>query len=162
MPWRQGKGTGQARGGQLWPGVAVVNFRVRCPAEAPLSPYLLGLLAMIKCSICSYQCDNWYVSNWELACHIYFSVGRGSLELAQTLLRVALVWHIARSSTPKYLRVNDAHGPWCLGAANSYACVCVGYRCLAGRRGRGKGSRSLTSGLGTPLGPNLGITVFTS
>ena len=23
-----------------------------------LSPYLLGLLAMIKCSICSYQCDN--------------------------------------------------------------------------------------------------------
>jgi hypothetical protein len=21
-------------------------------------PYLLGLLAMIKCSICSYQCDN--------------------------------------------------------------------------------------------------------
>ena len=26
-------------------------------------------LAMIKCSICSYQCDNWYVSNWRLACH---------------------------------------------------------------------------------------------
>ena len=24
--------------------------------------YLLGLLAMIKCSICSYQYDNWYVS----------------------------------------------------------------------------------------------------
>ena len=23
-----------------------------------------SLLAMIKCSICSYQCDNWYVSNW--------------------------------------------------------------------------------------------------
>ena len=23
-----------------------------------LQPYLLGLLAMIKCSICSYQCDN--------------------------------------------------------------------------------------------------------
>ena len=22
------------------------------------TPYLLGLLAMIKCSICSYQCDN--------------------------------------------------------------------------------------------------------
>ena len=22
------------------------------------APYLLGLLAMIKCSICSYQCDN--------------------------------------------------------------------------------------------------------
>jgi len=27
--------------------------------------YLLGLLAMIKCSICSYQCDNWYISNWR-------------------------------------------------------------------------------------------------
>ena len=33
------------------------------------SSYLLGLLAMIKCSICSYQCDNWYVSNWRLASH---------------------------------------------------------------------------------------------
>ena len=51
--------------------------------------YLLGLLAMIKCSICSYQCDNWYVSNWRLACHIYFSLGRCSLELAQRPLRVA-------------------------------------------------------------------------
>ena len=37
--------------------------------------YLLGLLAMIKCSICSYQCDNWYVSNWRLACHIIFDRG---------------------------------------------------------------------------------------
>ena len=27
---------------------------------------------MIKCSICSYQCDNWYVSNWRLACHFTF------------------------------------------------------------------------------------------
>ena len=39
------------------------------------SAYLLGLLAMIKCSICSYQCDNWYVSNWRLACHIIFARG---------------------------------------------------------------------------------------
>ena len=34
--------------------------------------YLLRLLAMIKCSICSYQCDNWYVFNWRLACHNNF------------------------------------------------------------------------------------------
>ena len=61
---------------------------------------------MIKCSICSYQCDNWYDSNWGLACHIYFSLGRGSLELAQTLLCVALAWHTAGSSTPKDPRVN--------------------------------------------------------
>ncbi len=63
-------------------------------------PYLLGLLAMIKCSICSYQCDNWYVSNWRLACHINFCLGRCSLELAQRPLRVALAWHLARRSTP--------------------------------------------------------------
>lgn len=62
--------------------------------------YLLGLLAMIKCSICSYQCDNWYVSNWRLACHINFSLGRCPLELAQGPSRVALAWHIAGSSTP--------------------------------------------------------------
>ena len=43
--------------------------------------YLLGLLAMIKCSICSCQCDNWYVSNWRLACHINFCWG--SVFLAQ-------------------------------------------------------------------------------
>ena len=28
------------------------------PSRAVAVPYLLGLLAMIKCSICSYQCDN--------------------------------------------------------------------------------------------------------
>lgn len=33
-------------------------------------------------------------------------MGRGSLELAQTLLRVALAWHTAGSSTPKDPRVN--------------------------------------------------------
>ena len=55
---------------------------------------------MIKCSICSYQCDNWYVSNWRLACHIYFSLGRWSLELAQSPSRVALAWHLAGRSTP--------------------------------------------------------------
>ena len=64
------------------------------------SAYLLGLLAMIKCSICSYQCDNWYVSNWRLACHINFCLGRCSLELAQGPLRVALALHLARRSTP--------------------------------------------------------------
>ena len=37
----------------------------------------------------------------------YFSLGRGSLELAQTLLCVALAWHTAGSSTPKDPRVNE-------------------------------------------------------
>ena len=63
-------------------------------------PYLLGLLAMIKCSICSYQCDNWYVSNWRLACHMNVSLGSCCPELAQALSSVALAWHRARGSTP--------------------------------------------------------------
>ena len=62
--------------------------------------YLLGLLAMIKCSICSYQCDNWYVSNWRLACHMNVSLGSCCPELAQALSSVALAWHKARGSTP--------------------------------------------------------------
>ena len=68
--------------------------------DVPLLPYLLGLLAMIKCSICSYQCDNWYVSNWRLACHINFYLGRCPLELAQGPSRVALAWHKAGGCTP--------------------------------------------------------------
>ena len=62
--------------------------------------YLLGLLAMIKCSICSYQCDNWYVSNWRLACHIYFCLGKCALELARRPSHVALALHTAGSSIP--------------------------------------------------------------
>ena len=33
--------------------------------------YLLGLLAMIKCSICSYQCDNWYAPTKRLLQLLY-------------------------------------------------------------------------------------------
>ena len=76
------------------------NFLKYNATAHALKPYLLGLLAMIKCSICSYQCDNWYVSNWRLACHINFCLGRCSLELAQGPSSVALAWHLARSSTP--------------------------------------------------------------
>ena len=53
--------------------------------EPSVSLYLLGLLAMIKCSICSYQCDNWYVSNWRLDCHIYFCWGSIFLSLLKGL-----------------------------------------------------------------------------
>ena len=53
--------------------------------------YLLGLLAMIKCSICSYQCDNWYVSNWRLACHIIFAWGGCQLGLPSA--PQMLPWH---------------------------------------------------------------------
>lgn len=45
-------------------------------------PYLLGLLAMIKCSICSYQCDNWYTSDWRFHCHNNFSRGGQRFQLA--------------------------------------------------------------------------------
>jgi len=60
---------------------------------SPIGPYLLGLLAMIKCSICSYQCDNWYVSNWRLACHIYFSVGRVSWACSESLMCCTSIAH---------------------------------------------------------------------
>ena len=53
--------------------------------------YLLSLLAMIKCSICSYQCDNWYVSNWRLACHIIFV--RGGSRLGLPTAPQMLPWH---------------------------------------------------------------------
>ena len=39
------------KGGNLWHGLP----RGR---SSHVHSYLLGLLAMIKCSICSYQCDN--------------------------------------------------------------------------------------------------------
>ena len=66
----------------------------------PFLPYLLGLLAMIKCSICSYQCDNWYISNWRFACHMYFSMGRSPYELAHGSSCVALAQHIASCGSP--------------------------------------------------------------
>ena len=53
-----------------------------------------------KCDICSSGCDNRYVSNWRLACHMYFLWVRCPLELAQRLWRVALALHKAGSSTP--------------------------------------------------------------
>ena len=58
---------------------------------ANLASYLLGLLAMIKCSICSYQCDNWYVSNWRLACHMIFDWGGCRLGLPSA--PQMLPWH---------------------------------------------------------------------
>ena len=75
-------------------------------------PYLLGLLAMIKCSICSYQCDNWYVSNCRLACHSNFSLGLCHLELAQRPARVAPALHIVGSGAPfgvTYWSSQDLH-----------------------------------------------------
>ena len=49
-----------------------------------------------------------YFSNCGIACHAYLSWGGGGLDLAQTLLRVALAWHNAGSSTPKDPGVNDS------------------------------------------------------
>jgi hypothetical protein len=36
------------------------------------SSYLLGLLAKIKCSICSYQCENWYPPTGVRFSHQFF------------------------------------------------------------------------------------------
>ena len=53
--------------------------------------YLLGLMAMIKCSICSYECDNCYVSNWRLASHICFCWGSVCMSSLRSLH--VLRWH---------------------------------------------------------------------
>ena len=45
------------KGGNPWHGLAPGRS-----SHIYIYSYLLGLLAMIKCSICSYQCDNWYTS----------------------------------------------------------------------------------------------------
>ena len=49
---------------QPW-GWKLLEWHCPLPTLQPFISYLLGLLAMIKCSICSYQCDNWYVSHWH-------------------------------------------------------------------------------------------------
>ena len=66
------------------------HLQTRC-GNLHTGAYLLGLLAMIKCSICSYQCDNWYVSNWRLACHIYFCWGSVFMSSLRSLH--VLRWH---------------------------------------------------------------------
>ena len=67
---------GYHRGRAMWIAIDCISRRV-CLAyphnsewfllvwRSPVLPhsYLLGLLAMIKCSICSYQCDSWYSFN---------------------------------------------------------------------------------------------------
>ena len=62
--------------------------------------YLLGLLAMIKCSICSYQCDNWYGSNMSLCLSHYFSRGRVTPSLLGHLQVLPCALHKAGSSPP--------------------------------------------------------------
>ena len=89
--------------------------------------YLLGLLAMIKCSICSCQCDNWYVSNWRLACHIYFWLGKSSLELARRASHVALALHKAGSSIPLGVTMLDTHTPQQHSKGHSFS-MCVALR----------------------------------
>ena len=72
------------------------DFRVKTVS----SHTFFSFLAMIKCSICSYRCDNWYVSNWRLACYINFLMRRCLPELAWGPSCVAVTWHWASGSTP--------------------------------------------------------------
>ena len=71
---------------------------------------------MIKCSICSYQCDNWYFPNREIACHINFSWGGGFVSLLASPSRVALAWHFVRRGAP--FGVNCV--PWCFQRAQRF------------------------------------------
>ena len=47
--------------------------------QGSIVSYLLGLLAMIKCSICSYQCENWYTPMWSTLFHNIFRGGSDAL-----------------------------------------------------------------------------------
>ncbi len=66
--------------------------------------YLLGLLAKIKCSICSYQCENWYLLYGEA---IFTSISYSGAQfkrlpcvpLRQSRLDLAL---LSRAAHPKY------------------------------------------------------------
>ena len=58
--------------------------------------YLLGLLAKIKCSICSYQCENWYLSSVESHFTLIFPRGQ--------LTQVYLLILSCRPSLTPYLR----------------------------------------------------------
>ena len=40
-----------------------LRAQARVPKRNDCSSYLLGLLAKIKCSICSYQLNLWYVAH---------------------------------------------------------------------------------------------------
>ena len=70
---------------------------LKLPFPKPFS-YLLGLLAMISVVfvlISVTTCDNWYVYNWRLACHINCCWG----SVSPGPLCVALTWHWASGST---------------------------------------------------------------
>ena len=58
--------------------------------------YFLELLSMIKCSICSYQCDNWYVSNrWRAGYTFVTWVAPGKL-LPSSLHPVHFPHHLSK------------------------------------------------------------------
>ena len=125
--------------------------RIAVLHATPFIPYLLGLLAMIKCSICSYQCDNWYVSNWRLACHINFYLGRCPLELAQGPSRVALAWRKAGGCTP-------------FGVTNSVVYLRIwnqGCVRLANCQHRGKFKNTATHSMKMPAGKNMYASLST-
>ena len=71
--------------------------------EAIAFSYLLGLLAKIKCSICSYQCENWYLLYGEVLFHINFFRGlQFKRSLAELCARVASDLHCFREWLPRF------------------------------------------------------------
>ena len=81
-------------------GVKLVKPRSEC-----YKSYLLGLLAKIKCSICSYQCENWYLLYGEA---IFTSISYSGAQfkrllcvpLRQSRLDLALLSRAARPTYP--------------------------------------------------------------
>ena len=70
--------------------------------------YLLGLLAKIKCSICSYQCENWYLLYGE-AIFTSISSGNGSSGgLLSTPLELPRTCTISESGSPVHLKKKES------------------------------------------------------
>ena len=68
-----------------------------------LFQYVLSRLAKIKCSICSFQCENWKCTHWVHRFHLYFWFGQVFdivyyVNTSASVLCIALSW-------------SDAHRP---------------------------------------------------
>jgi len=72
------------------------------------SSYLLGLLAMIKCSICSYQCDNWYGFDWIPYLSHQFFLGAWFNEACLMIIAfVPAALHFCSGGHPHYRPAQD-------------------------------------------------------
>ena len=66
--------------------------------------YLLGLLAKIKCSICSYQCENWYPVKRLAILTIIFLGSEGSFSLLKPFAKLPWTYTPSKCGKPIFLK----------------------------------------------------------